>query len=63
MIIYYSGTAGKHSNPEVYLKKNKANIMLTYFNSTNKKPEKRFLDIYKIRKQKLREEKQNVKDK
>jgi len=49
MIIYYSGQ-GTLGQPERVLKE-KANIMLTFIDSC-KRPQKRFLKIYKARKRK-----------
>lgn len=60
MIIYYSGEAAK-ANPELVLKH--SNLMLTYFKSCIKKPEKRFLKIHKKRKQQLRKRKRKNENK
>ena len=48
MIIYYSGEQGVEFRPEKILGR-KATIMLTFFDSF-KKPQKRFLSVYKKRK-------------
>ncbi len=60
MIIYYAGT-GEGANyyiPEDKLKKNKVNILMTfYYTFVNGRNEKRFMLHYKTRKRKLNKEK------
>ena len=60
MIIYYSGVGDKNADPETVLK-DEATVMLTFFNSSKRKPEKRFIAIYKKRlKRKKNEERQKT---
>ena len=55
MILYISGGEIEETLEKVGVKE--VNLMLSFFQSSKKKAEKRFLKIYKARKRKLRRNK------
>jgi hypothetical protein len=54
MLLFYSGDGSHWAQPEIMLPDQDANLMLTYYSSRNK-PTKRFRQVWKARKRKLRE--------